>query len=194
VGEFTRINIDRSYRLGLELNGALQLLPALQWTGSLTLSRNQIIAFEENVDQYDADFNKVGTRTVLHQNTDLAFAPPVIAAMALEYQITPATVQKHDLRMGLQGKYIGRQFIDNSSDPNNALDPYAFLDFRLDYTSQAIFGKTIRWNLLVNNVLNARYATNAWSYRYDFEGTPYTDQGFFPQAGVNFLLGMEVDF
>ncbi|MDP4711498.1 MAG: TonB-dependent receptor [Saprospiraceae bacterium] len=194
VGEFTRINIDRSYRLGLELNGALQLLPALQWTGSLTLSRNQIIAFEENVDQYDADFNKVGTRTVLHQNTDLAFAPPVIAAMALEYQITPATVQKHDLRMGLQGKYIGRQFIDNTSDANNALDPYAFLDFRLDYTSQAIFGKTIRWNLLVNNVLNARYATNAWSYRYDFEGTPYTDQGFFPQAGVNFLLGMEIDF
>jgi iron complex outermembrane receptor protein len=194
VGEFTRINIDRSYRLGLELNGALQLLPALQWTGSLTLSRNQIVAFEENVDQYDADFNKIGTRTVLHQNTDLAFAPPVIAAMALEYQIIPATVQKHDLRMGLQGKYIGRQFIDNTSDPNNALDPYAFLDFRLDYTSQAIFGKTIRWNLLVNNVLNARYAANAWSYRYDFEGTPYTDQGFFPQAGVNFLLGMEVNF
>lgn len=194
VGEFTRINIDRSYRLGLELNGALQLLPALQWTGSLTLSRNQILSFEENVDQYDADFNKIGVRTVLHQNTDLAFSPPVIAAIALEYQITPATAQKHDLRMGLQGKYIGRQFIDNTSDPNNALDPYAFLDFRLDYTSQALFGKTIRWNLLVNNVLNGRYASNAWSYRYDFEGTPFTDQGFFPQAGVNFLLGMEINF
>lgn len=194
VGEFTRINIDKSYRLGLELNGATQLSPALQWTGSLTLSQNKVRAFDEQVDLYDADFNKLGTRTISHETTNLAFSPPMIASMALEYRLTGTTNQKHDLRLGLQGKYIGRQFIDNSSDETNVLDPYHFVDFRLDYNTKSWFGKSMRLNLLVNNIFDRLYSSNAWSYRYDYLGEVYVDQGFYPQAGINFLLGLEVDF
>ncbi len=194
VGEFTRINIDRSYRLGLELNAATQISTALQGTASLTLSQNRVMAFEESIDLYDADFNKLGARSIAHEKADLAFSPPVIAAMGLEYQLTNPGLGRHDLRVGLQGKYIGQQFIDNTSDPENVLDAYGFVDFRLEYTVGALLGKAMRWNLLVNNILDAKYASNAWSYRYDYLGAVYVDQGFYPQAGTNFLLGLEIDF
>ncbi len=188
VGAFTRINIDRSYRLGVELTGGWQILSKLRLDGNATFSRNKVKAFTEFVDVYDADFNWLEQRSILREDTDLSFSPNIIAGLELTWNpVTP-------LNLTLSNKYVSRQFIDNTSDSNNAIPAYTFTNARLHYTWQPTFAQEVALTLLVQNILNARYETNAWSYRYMLDGATVIDQGFFPQAGINYVLGLNVKF
>jgi iron complex outermembrane receptor protein len=188
VGAFTRVNIDRSYRLGLELMGGLKLLPTLRLDGNATFSRNQIQYFKEFIDSYDADFNWLTQETREHRNTNLSFSPNVIAGIELSWQ------PLRPLQMTLSNKYVSRQYIDNTSDVNNVINAYTFTNARLRYVWQPRFAKEIAATLLVQNIFNTLYETNAWSYRYVYDGAPALDQGFYPQAGTNFLLGLSIGF
>ena len=53
VGDYTRRNVDISYRSGLELEAAYRLSNKLSVTGNTTISSNKIKAFSEYVDNYD---------------------------------------------------------------------------------------------------------------------------------------------
>jgi len=192
VGEYTRINIDRSYRLGVEIVGGLQILPKLRFDGNLTLSRNKVQEFTEFVDVYDADFNFLRQDMIVREDTDLSFSPSVIGAAELTWSVLQRDEQ--DLSLTLSNKYVGEQYIDNTSDPDNVIDPYFFTNARLNYNWRPGFAKEIGVTLLVQNVFDARYETNAWSYRYRFDGQTLIDQGFYPQAGVNYVLGVRVGF
>jgi iron complex outermembrane receptor protein len=46
--------------------------------------------------------------------------------------------------------------------------------------------------LLLNNVLNASYSSNGYTYSYLYEGNMTTENFQYPQAGFNFLLGLSV--
>ncbi len=188
VGAFTRINIDRSYRLGVELTGGWQVLPKIRLDGNATFSRNKVKAFTEFVDVYDADFNWLEQQAITRENTDLSFSPNIIAGLELSWNpVTP-------LNLTLSNKYVSQQYIDNTSDENNVIDAYTFTNVRARYTLQPRFAKEVAFTLLVQNLFNARYETNAWSYRYLYDGVTAIDQGFYPQAGTNFLLGVQVGF
>jgi len=56
----------------------------------------------------------------------------------------------------------------------------------------------IGFTVMVNNLFNEQYISNAWTYSYyqgDNSGTQrYNDFGFYPQAGTNFLAGITVKF
>ena len=67
--------------------------------------------------------------------------------------------------------------------------------------------ETFRITLQLNNILNKKYANNAWVYRFitnSFDPTqtdPYVNKnkegsfdmaGYFPQAGRNFLIGISI--
>ncbi|MFN7116003.1 MAG: TonB-dependent receptor [Saprospiraceae bacterium] len=188
VGAFTRINIDQSYRLGVELTGGWQVLPEIRLDGNATFSRNKVQAFTEFVDVYDADFNFLEQQAITRENTDLSFSPNIIAGLELSWNpLKPLSVT-------LSNKYVSRQFIDNTSDPANVIDAYTFTNARLRYAWQPAFAREVAFTLLVQNLFNARYETNAWSYRYVYDGATAIDQGFYPQAGTNFLLGVQVGF
>lgn len=188
VGAFTRINIERSYRLGLELTSGWQISPHWRLDGNATFSRNKIRSFTEFVDVYDADFNWLEQRAIQRENTDLSFSPSVITGVELSWSPLQA------FNLTLSNKYVSRQFIDNTSDDNNAIAAYTFTNARLHYTWQPAFAQKVALTLLVQNIFNARYETNAWSYRYVLDGAMTIDQGFFPQAGINYLLGLSVGF
>ncbi len=191
VGAYTRVNIDRSYRLGLEIAGGLQLLPGLRFEGNLSLSRNRVQGFTEFVDVFDENFNFLGQEAIPRDETNLSFSPAVISAGGLTYE---AFRQRDEmgLSVSLQSKYVGQQYIDNSSDENNILEAYSFTDLRIGYTLRPEFMREIGLRLQVQNLFNALYETNAWSYRYRIDGATLVDQGFFPQAGRNFLLALRV--
>lgn len=193
VGEYMRINVPKSYRMGVELVGGLEISPRLDLNGNVTLSQNKVDNFTEYVDAYDADFNWMEQQTIQREDTDLAFSPNVIAGGDVSFQVLPEG-GKHHLNLTLLGKYVGKQYIDNSSDENNVLDAYWFSDFRLQYRWETSFFKEIGLTFLVQNVFDRLYETNAWSYRYNYDGTNLVDQGLYPQAGRNYLLGLSVSF
>ncbi|MEL6863415.1 MAG: TonB-dependent receptor [Bacteroidota bacterium] len=204
VGASTRVNIDDSYRLGLEIQGDIRLLDQLQLAGALSLSQNKISRFDEYIDNWDTGMQEV----VMHENTDLAFSPNVIGHAELNYDVFKND-GPHTLRFSLAGKYVGDQFIDNTSNEAAQLDAYFFSDFRLYYSFKNRIFKELGVTLLVRNLFDARFSTNAWTYRYISEGydarpddpyarleggNVYNLTGFFPQAGRNFLLGLDLRF
>ena len=194
VGEYVRINVPRSFRLGLELMTEYRPAEKLKLTANYTISRNRVSAFTEFVDEYDEDFNWTGQLAIERRNTALAFSPAHIANGELEWHLIGKPEDKKSLSAALLSKYVGKQYIDNASDEANALSPYFFSDLRVQYVIQPTFARRIGLTLLVQNLFNEQFASNAWSYRYTFDGAPLLDQGFFPQAGTNFLLGLNVGF
>src|SRR5690606_16845586 len=52
VGAYTRTNIPESFRLGIEMQGSIQLRPWVQLAGNLSLSRNRVLNFTEYYDDY----------------------------------------------------------------------------------------------------------------------------------------------
>lgn len=193
VGTPIRINVDESYRIGLEVVGGIELQPGLDLSGSFTISQNKIQAYRELVDVFAADGSFVGQDELMFEDTDLAYSPDLVAGGQLAYDIFHKN-NKQKLELTLLGKYVGEQFIDNTSDSENVIEAYFFSDFRIDYVWNPSFMDEIGIQLQINNVFDAEYETNAWSYRFidQASGAQSLLQGFFPQAGTNFLLGLRL--
>jgi iron complex outermembrane receptor protein len=204
VGENARINIPDSYRAGLELVGGWQMTKSLNVEGALTLSSNKISEFKEYIDNWDTGIQK----EVNHGKTDLSFSPNSIFNAVITYEAMPDNPNQQ-LSFSLSNKNVGKQFIDNTSNENTTLDAYNFTDFRLAYSVKTSFVKELAITLLVRNIFDAKYSTNAWTYRYISEGydarpndpaarleqgSTYNLTGFYPQAGRNFLLGLSLNF
>ncbi len=192
VGEYVRVNVDNSYRAGLELVAGVALGKQLNLDVNATFSDNKVKSFTEFIDQYDENFNWLGQQAIERKNTALAFSPAVISAANLTWNAVEEARQQ--LSFNLTGKYVGKQYIDNSGDTSNALDPYFFSDIGVKYSVQTKDLKDISIRLLVRNITDNLYETNAWSYRYQFGNDTLVDQGFYPQAGINYLLGLSVSF
>ena len=85
---------------------------------------------------------------------------------------------------------MGRQFIDNTSCKDRSLDPYFVNNINFVYRFYPKFIKEIDFNVVINNLFSEEYETNAWVYRYYYENKHYVMDGYFPQAGINFLAGI----
>ena len=53
VGEYTRTNIPKSYRRGVELQGYVSPSSWWKFSGNLALSQNKVKNFTEYIDDYD---------------------------------------------------------------------------------------------------------------------------------------------
>ncbi|GAB5554760.1 MAG: TonB-dependent receptor [Saprospiraceae bacterium] len=195
VGAFTRTNIDESYRLGLELNAGFQLSNAWRLDAGGTLSQNKVVAFDEFLDVY-LDDGGYEQALVQHEDTDLSFSPSVIASLGLTWSPLKGKeeMENMNLDLSLLSKYVGQQYLDNTSDETNVLDPYFFSDLRIDFTLKEVLTKEIGITFLVQNVFDALYETNGWSYRYRLGTETVLDRGYYPQASRNFLLGLNLKF
>ena len=48
--------------------------------------------------------------------------------------------------------------------------------------------------LQINNIFNAEYITNAWIYPFYMGGEVNYLDGYYPQAGINFMAGLNLKF
>jgi len=217
VGATTRVNVKDSYRAGIELEAAREIMTGLTLTANATFSQNKIKNFTEYIDNWDywyQDFSLPADQLepvqfeVNHENTDLAFSPNIIFAGALDYNVFKKG-DNQQLNISLSGKYVGEQFLDNTSNENTMLDAFFYSDLRIGYTIKTEWVKEIGITFLVRNIFDAKYSNNGWTYRYESkaydgrEDDPYTRlendaiynlTGFFPQAGRNYLLGVNLSF
>ena len=128
-------------------------------------------------------------------NTDLAYSPGFIAASNLVYE------PLKDFRISWLSKYVGEQFMSNIEHPGSKLDAYFVNDLQLSYEIHP--GKLLEsvvFSGMVNNFLNAKYVSNGYFFTYDDTWTnpgeveTITGAGFYPQAEINFLLGVSLRF
>lgn len=222
VGAAIRQNVTDSYRAGVELEFAWRPVSILEWRANATFSRNKIDRITESIYSWDSE-NYPEATEIEYTDTDISFSPNVIAGSTIELTL-PGLFRKGKVtdrvQLALMTKYVGEQFLDNSQSDLRKLDDYMVNDIRFTYMLTGWRAKEIGLTLTVRNALDALYSSNGWVYRFrhpdqswgpgtdasiyaerDTEintGDPndvhYFERSLFPQAGINFLLGLNVRF
>jgi iron complex outermembrane receptor protein len=185
VGAPLRANVGDSYRLGLELDASLRIFRKFLWRPNLALSDNRNIDFYF---QRDGELRNLG-------NTHIAYSPQLIAGNILTYQ------PHQNLQVSLLSKFVGKQYMGNIDSEGSTLDSYTQTDFNVQYVIETnSFVKSIVLSGLVNNIFDADIVSNGYFYTYDDDfsnpGTITTIEGagYYPQAGINFLVGATINF
>jgi len=184
VGSYNRSNIDKSYRSGIELQAGVKPLKNLDIQGNIAFSKNVILNYTEYIDNWDdwsQQANSLG-------KTEISFSPAVVAGGSVRF--TPFK----NFDVAWYSKYVGKQYLDNSSNPDRMLKAWFVNDLQLAYVFKPKFVKEISLNLMVNNILNHLYESNGWTYSYIYGAKQYTENWYFPQAGRNFLIGVGIKF
>ncbi len=199
VGAANRVNVLKSYRVGLELEAGYAWKKWIA-NANLTLSQNKILNFVQYVDDWDTgEQHREGIA-----KTNIAYSPNVIGSYELEYHFSKK------LNISFLGKHVGKQYLDNSSSEVASLAAYHLNDVRASY--DFAFTKKIKasLSLQVSNIFDQHYSSNAWTYAFrsaNYDPTPddpysikernagnYRLVGLFPQAGRNFLVGFKIKF
>ncbi len=182
VGAYTRTNIPVSYRLGLELQGKSTLTHWLNLAGTFTVSRNKVQNFTEFYDDYDNG----GQKTNTYGNTTIAYSPSVVGSASIN--ITPV----RNLEISLPGKYVSRQYLDNTSNSARSLRAFYVQDLRIGYIFRKVIFKEINLVLQANNIFNKKYEPNGYTFSYLYGGSVISENYYFPMAGTNFMLAVNM--
>lgn len=182
VGEYTRTNIPKSYRAGIELQGAVQPSSWFSASANLAFSRNKVLNFTEYIDDYDNGGQKINNYT----STDIAFSPAVVGGAT----ITFLPVQKFEI--SFLSKYVSKQYLDNTQHEDRTLDPFFTEDTRLIYTVNYKWLKELNLIFQVNNIFNKMYEPSGYTYNYISGGMLSINNYYFPMAGTNFMAAINI--
>jgi len=185
VGNPIRTNSGSSYRIGLEIENRINISELFSFETNLTLSSNK----NKNI------FSMVDGALYNYGKTNISFSPSFVGSNAIIYQ------PSEKISLSLLSKYVGKQYMGNTDQPNSILESYFVNDLNITYSlkPEKIF-QSISINFLINNILNKEYISNGYYYTYDdtwsVPGQIKTldGAGYYPQATRNFLAGLVFEF
>lgn len=183
-----RQNVDKSYRIGLELDASYIISSHFAVNANAAFSRNKIKNYVDYVSEYDNDFNLINVQATNYANPDISFSPNSVIFGELVYK--PVT----GFAIALQSKYVSKQYMDNTQNESRKLDAYWVNNARLGYDFSLKGIKNINIGLLANNILNKKYESNGYTYSSIYPWGTTTENFYFPQAGTNFLLSLNLKF
>ena len=185
VGAPIFTNSGKSYRVGLEVESSIAI------TNKLILNPNATLSQNKNQDFY---FQRDGVLQNLG-NTDIAFSPNFVFGNQLVYLPTK------DFQISFLSKFVSEQYMGNIDSNRSKLDAYFVNDLNINYEWKLNKGiQSIVFSSLVNNIFNLEYESNGYFYTYDDDWsnpgstTTIEGTGYYPQAGINFLLGVNLKF
>ncbi|MEE3035101.1 MAG: TonB-dependent receptor [Bacteroidota bacterium] len=185
VGTPIRENIGQSSRVGLEIEAKANLSDKWLLQPNLAISKNT------NKDFY---FKRNGVLNYLG-NTRLSYSPELVFGNILIFE------PKTDLKFSLLTKFVGEQYMSNIESKKSKLESYLVNDINISYQFRPKkIMKEMILNLLINNIFDKKYVSNGYFYTYDdnwsspnqiktIEGV-----GYYPQAGINFIAGLNLQF
>ena len=184
VGAPIFTNSGKSYRYGIELDAFIKVMDKITLKPNFTFSQNK---------NQDFFFQRDGILTNLG-NTNIAFSPSFVFGNITSYNPIES------LNISFLTKFVGEQYMGNIDSENSILEAYSITDLNVNYEwkiNKAI--KSIVFSALVNNILDEEYESNGYFYTYDdtWSGpgtTTIEGAGYYPQAGINFILGATLKF
>ncbi len=184
VGSPVFENSGKSYRLGIEIESAIKPLKWLTVAPNITLSTNK---------NEDFEFKRDGVLTNLG-NTNIAYSPNLVVGNNITF--TPV----NDLQISFLTKFVGEQYMGNIDAKKSVLADYTTSDFNITYELKINEGiKSIVFSGMINNIFDRVYESNGYFYTYDdnWSGpgiTTIEGVGYYPQAGINLLFGINLKF
>ena len=178
-----RRNIGESYRVGIELDSSIKINNKLNIETNFSFSENKNKDFYST---FDGNLKNYG-------NTDLAYSPNLIANNIINFNPNKKVL------ISLRSKYVGEQFFAQTNSPISKLESFFIndLNFIHDIDLPNI-SDDIKLKVLVNNLFDHKYSAYGGYYTYDvpegnglktYEGTYY-----YPQSGINLLIGLDIKF
>jgi iron complex outermembrane recepter protein len=183
VGAYTRTNVPKSYRAGLELQFKYSFNKYFNSSYSITYSQNKIEAFTEYIDDYD-QFKQVA---IQHKNTNIALSPSLITNRTFNWK------PNDKLSFFWTTKYTSKQFLDNTQNKDRILDAFFINDLNAHWTILNKTKFTMLLQLYANNVLDVEYAPNGYTFSYIYDRTLITSNNFYPMAGRNYWISLKID-
>lgn len=181
VGASLRTNVDKSYRTGVEFEATGRLSRKFSLGANLTLSQNKVLNFNEVLYDYGENFDEFNEVGKIYSKTDISFSPNVIAGGIFSYTAFKG------MEISWLTKFVGKQYLDNTSNESRKIDSYFINDLRLVYTLHPKGMREISMSVFVNNLFDVKYSSNGYTYGY-FGGPLTVRQNYYyPQAGTNFL-------
>ena len=190
IGENLTTNIKDSYRMGIEIQGGVDVTSWLTIEGNAALSHNKIKDFDEVASvNWEESF-----RTIHYDNSTLAFSPSTILNGFVN-------LHWNGLQAIWHTSFVSKQYLDNTENADRSLPCYSASDANISYTwkpNKAI--KECIFGLNFNNIFNRRYAANGWVYSSIVEeyGHPnenrYYQIGFIPMAGFTMMGNVTLRF
>jgi iron complex outermembrane receptor protein len=186
VGDAVRINVPKSYRLGLETWGNLQINNWLGLQGNITVSNNKLKNYADYIPKYNLDFDFTGYDTISLKNSDISFSPGLTAFAGIN--IKPVK----DFEINLNNKVVSKQYLDNTNSENKKLKGYYVQDAQLRYSINKKIIKSAELVLQVNNLLNKKYEANGYTYSYYYDVSLVKENFYYPMAGRSFLVALNI--
>ena len=182
VGAYARTNIPKSYRAGIELQGSYKFNSWINASANLAFSKNKVLNFNEYIDDYDNGGQKINN----YSSTDIALSPAIVGGATVNFLPT------QQLELSLLNKYVSKQYLDNTQNNGRVLNAFFVQDIRAIYTIKRKCPKEIHIVARVNNILNTKYEPNGYTYNYIYGGVLVVNNYYFPMAGTNFMIGVNV--
>ena len=188
TGNAISVNVPESYRMGIELQGALRPVSWFDWQINATISRNRIKDFTEYI--YEDEWTN--PIAIDCGNTPIAFSPDFILHNAFNFNVS-------GFEASLMSRYVSSQYMNNARSEEAKLDAYFVSDLSLAYTFKKIRGmKELRVGVTVYNLFNEKYCNNGYAgagyYLEDGKPVIYRYAGYAAQATPNLLAPITLQF
>ena len=205
VGYAIKENVPRSWRRGIELAASWRALPWLQMGGNMTLSTNKIRNYTAYYEMYDNmnDWNYLGQHHVDFENTDILMSPSFTGMADVTFRpFASSSKSWNTVYLSVNGKYVGRQYYDNTSSAERSIPAYfvSALSVGYELPLERVAGdsksSSLAFSIHVQNLFNHMYYADAWLWRAYFqqEDAYYSEIGIYPQAPANFMLKIAYRF
>ena len=187
VGAYIRENVKKSRRFGVEFTNVLNTKD-FYVNSSLSLSRNLVYNFNETLYDYGADFSQYNIIENKYVITDLAFSPGVLLNNHFEWKANKF------LSFILNSKYVGKQYLDNTSNEKRVLKDFLINDFKIQTNLTNNVLNNLFFKIEINNIFNVKYSSNGYTFGY-YGGMDYEvrENYFYPQATRNIMFSVSIE-
>ncbi len=205
-------NIDKSYRMGIELEAAWKPVDWFRWDANATFSKNRAKNMMVTLDDYSTIVN-VG-------ETPLSFSPELIFNNIFSFNYK-------GFDAAIQSQFIGEQYLTNygvkemtcwsdwaMDDAHKTTETLMLkkhfttnIDLSYQFSIPQWSLKSARVGVTLYNVFSAKFDNNGWAapqFRQDSNGNVYAVNtwglrdseavGFAPSAPFNFMAHLDINF
>ena len=173
-------NVDKSYRRGVEFMASWRVAKWLTLSGNMTLSENKILDYVDALKNSPTYGQNLGTMTI-------SYSPSMVGSFMADVHHKGWSLMWHT-------QYVGKQYFTNNEVEALSLDAYCVTNLDLGYTHKCNGGGSVRFGVAVNNLFSTLYESNGYGYSYMWDGVRYDEAFYFPQAPINVLMNMTVNF
>ena len=173
-------NVEHSFRRGVELMASWKATKWLTLSANATLSQNKIEDYVDGLKDSPTYGQNLGTMTI-------SYSPSVVGSLMADFHVGGFSALWHT-------QYVGKQYFTNNEIEALSLDAYCVTNLNLGYDYRLNSGRLVRFGVVVNNLFSTLYESNGYGYSYMWDGERYDEAFYFPQAPINVLANVTVNF